>query len=106
MNFILWNIVFLADRIPETVATSENGEYEVLLQTLGSPGWPFGPQDGRVVLKRGGKTVCKKKFTLHNDGKNMTDRNWSVVWESAQVTVTLSGEEQADKVLKLEFYEG
>ena len=73
------------------------------LQALGSPGWPFGPQDGRIVLKMNGTTVCKKNFTLYNDGKNMNVSNWSAAWDGSGVTVTISGEEQPDETLRLEY---
>ncbi len=100
---VFWNMIFLADRMPRTVDSAENGEYTVILQALGSPGWPFGPQDGRVVLKKDGKTICRKNFTLHNDGKNMGAWNWEVEWESGRVLVTISGEEQEDETLALEY---
>ena len=104
-NFIFWSAVLLADSVPSTVDTSKYGEYTLYLQALGSPVWPFGPQDGRVVLKEGGRTICRKNFTLYNDGKNMNSYNWSVSWDGSGVTVTISGEEQPDEVIRLSFAE-
>ena len=58
----------------------------------------FGPQDGRIVLKKGGKKVQTEDFWIANDGKYMSDSNWNVAWETDRVTVTISGEEQPDDV--------
>lgn len=85
------------DRIPKTVAEENNGEYSVELQATSSP-FMFGPQDGRIVLKKGGKKVQTEDFWIANDGKYMSDSNWNVAWETDRVTVTISGEEQPDDV--------
>ena len=100
---VLFEAILIVDSLPETVDVKENGEYAVYLQTLGSPGWPFGPQDCRIVLKKGGKTVCKENFTVHNDGKSLNGGNWSVSWDGSGVTVIISGEEQPDELIRLEY---
>ena len=82
--------------IPKTVDNKEYGAYTIKLQTLGSPDWPFGSQEGRFVLKKGSKTISKTEFTLRNDGKNMDSSNWKVVWNNDKVIVTIMGEEQSD----------
>lgn len=82
--------------IPKTVDSKEYGVYKIKLQTLGSPDWPFGSQEGRFVLKKGLKTISKTEFTLRNDGKNMNSSNWKVEWNNDKVIVTIIGEEQSD----------
>ena len=44
-------LIELVDHIPHTKDTQTNGQYVVELQATSSPEWPFGPQDGRIVLK-------------------------------------------------------
>lgn len=87
---ILW------DNRPRIVDTSVNGEYSAELIAVSSPDWPFGSQKGRIVLKKGLRTVCETDFTLHNDGKSMCDSNWSVDWDDEKAVVTINGEEQSD----------
>lgn len=38
---------------------------------------------------------------IANDGKNLGDSNWKVDWENDHVEITLIGEEQADKIIKI-----
>ena len=44
-------LIEIVDHIPHTKDTQTNGQYVVELQATSSPEWPFGPQDGRIVLK-------------------------------------------------------
>jgi hypothetical protein len=78
-----------------------NGDYTAELLALDSPDWPFGSQDGRLVLKKGIWTVCAHDFMLANDGKYMCEYNWSVAWDDEKAAVTISGEEQGDEVYHL-----
>ena len=90
---------------PIVIDTSVNGEYTAELLAVSDPGWPFGPQDGRLALKKGFLTVCTQDFTLYNDGKSMGSSNWSVAWDNEKAAVTISGEEQHDEVYHL-YYTG
>lgn len=96
---ILWDIR------PRVIDTSVNGEYTAELLALDGPDWPFGTQDGRLVLKKGIWTVCAHDFILANDGKYMCEYNWSVAWDDEKAVVTISGEEQHDEVYHL-YYTG
>lgn len=100
---ILRSAVLIARSAPQAVDTSKYGEYTLYLQALGSPDWPFGPQDGRVVLKKDGRTVAEEDFELHNDGKNMNGGNWTVHWNGSGVTAIISGEEQDDMIIRFYF---
>lgn len=42
--------------------TSSDGTYEVILQQVGEPVF-FGATDGRLVLKKDGRTIAKQDFT-------------------------------------------
>ncbi len=81
---------------PTLVDTSVNGEYTAELLAVSDPGWPFGPQEGRLALKKNGWTVCEKDFTLFNDGGAMKKSNWSVTWDDEKAAVVISGQEQPD----------
>ena len=95
--------IFLWFGRPMLVDTSVNGAYTVELLALDSPDWPFGSQDGRLVLKKAGWTVCEQDFELRNDGKGMDRSNWSVAWDDEKAAVTISGEEQPDALYHLYF---
>lgn len=97
--------IYLFDRIPNTVDSKSNNGLKVELQAIGSPVWPFGPQDGRVWLKLGSFKICSEDFVLHNDGKGMDEYNWKVDWKEDSVLITIIGEEQADEHITL-YYDG
>lgn len=97
--------VNIIDHMPRTIAYEEHNTYTVELQATSSPDFPFGSQDGRIVLKNGSKKVCKVNFVLSNDGKSMGENNWKVEWETDKVIVTIVGEEQTDKIYNL-YYNG
>ena len=78
----------------EKIALQE--EYTAELLAVSDPGWPFGPQEGRLALKKNGWTVCEKDFTLFNDGGAMKKSNWSVTWDDEKAAVVISGQEQPD----------
>ncbi len=90
---------------PRVIDTSVNGEYTAELLAVSGPDWPFGSQDGRLMLKKGIWTVCAQDFTLHNDGKSMGISNWSITWDDEKAVVTINGEEQPDAVYHL-YYNG
>jgi hypothetical protein len=79
-------------------ATSPDGKYEIIFQAVGEPDWPFGTSHARIVLKRNGETVAKRKYDVANDGGVLHPENWRVRWEENCVKVILSGEEQSDEL--------
>lgn len=95
--------IFIWLNRPKLIDTNVNGDYTAELLALDSPDWPFGSQDGRLVLKKAGWTVCEQDFTLHNDGKGMDRSNWSVAWDDEKAAVTIKGEEQHDALYHLYF---
>lgn len=99
-------LIEIVDHIPRTKDTQTNGQYVVELQATSSPDWPFGSQDGRIVLKdNNNKKICSVDFSLSNDGKSMCESNWNVEWSEESVIVTIMGEEQKDAVYTL-YYNG
>lgn len=94
----------IVDHIPRTKDTQTNGQYIVELQATSSPDWPFGSQDGRIVLKdNNNKKISSVDFSLSNDGKSMCESNWNVEWNDDSVTVTIMGEEQQDAIYTMCF---
>ena len=83
--------------------TSPDGTYELLLQSVGEPEFPFGSTPGRVVLKKGDETVGTQEFSVSDDGGDLRPANWRVEWGETGVTVTLIGSEQEDRQLTLPY---
>ncbi len=90
--------------IIDTVQSSD-GNYELLLQSVGEPYFPFGDAPGRLVLKNGETVIAKASFEIANDGASFSARAWSVTWYDDHVEVVLSGEEQFDELVTL-YYDG
>lgn len=100
--FLFFVGINIIDKIPRTIDIQKNNTYTIELQAIGSPEWSFGPQDGRIVLKKDNKIIEKEKFLLQNDGKKMDEYNWKVSWKNDLVTVTIIGEEQEDETYVFE----
>ena len=94
----------IEESIPKKIDSKTNDNYEVVLYAKGSPIWPFGPQDGKVVLSNQSGKIYEVDFTLDNDGKIMDESNWKVDWKEDRVIVTIIGEEQSDQNIVM-YYE-
>lgn len=81
---------------------SPNGEYKLILQSVGSPIF-FSSADGRIKLKKGLKTICKEKIKVSNDGGSITDNSWKVTWKDDHVEIIISGEEQVDQLIVINY---
>lgn len=84
-------------------SVSPDGTYELTLQAIGEPDWPFGSASGRLVLMEGKDKISQTDFELHNDGGSITSSCWKVTWYEDYVEVILSGEEQFDEQVILYF---
>lgn len=82
--------------------TSSDGTYEVILQQVGEPVF-FGATDGRLVLKKDGRTIAKQDFTVYDDGAVLKENNWTVTWQEDYVEIIISGSEQTDQQYHLHF---
>ena len=82
---------------------SPDGKYELILQQVGDPDWPFGSTHARVVLKEGDKIIKKYRFDVHNDGGNISDNSWIVTWYDNSVVWIAYGEEQPDQSYRICF---
>lgn len=84
-------------------SVSPDGKYELTLQAVGEPDWPFGSASGRLVLMEGKDKISQTDFELHNDGGSITSSCWKVTWYEDYVEVILSGEEQFNEQVILYF---
>lgn len=84
---------------------SADGVYEVVLQAVGEPAWPFGSAPGRLVLKKNETIISKTDFTIANDGASFGSEAWNITWYDDYAETILSGEEQYDELVTL-YYNG
>ena len=90
-------------KITIDTSNSPDRKYELTLQAVGEPDWPFGSASGRLVLMEGKDKISQTDFELHNDGGSITSNCWKVTWYEDYVEVILSGEEQFDERVTLYF---
>ena len=95
-------IVFKVSNVDTSV--SSDGEYSLTMQAVGEPLF-FGPADGHFILKKGEKRISKVKFSLRDDGGNISQDTWQVTWKKNQVEIIIYGEEKNDEQFLL-FFDG
>lgn len=95
-------IVFKVSNVDTSV--SSDGEYSLTMQAVGEPLF-FGSADGQFILKKGEKRISKVKFSLRDDGGNISQDTWHVTWKKNQVGIIIYGEEQNDEQFLL-FFDG
>lgn len=79
----------------ETVS-SPGGQYQLEIDEVGEPVWPFGPTRCRFVLREGRRSVTKYDFQIYNDGCRAQEENFAAVWTDDGVTILVTAEEQPD----------
>ena len=103
---VLWCCVSYTANYKKTTcdtSVSPDGTYELTLQAVGEPEWPFGSASGRLVLMEGKDKISQTDFELYNDGGIISSRCWEVTWYEDYVEVILSGKEQFDERVTLHF---
>ncbi|WMJ90459.1 hypothetical protein [Anaerocolumna sp. MB42-C2] len=70
---------------------------------IGEPDWPFGTTHCRFDLFDGSKRIAKRPLPIDNDGSNAREDNCSITWNTNNVTIMVSGEEQEDREYVLNF---
>lgn len=83
------------------VSDSEDGKYSVKVVMTGST-WPFRPQD--IVIYCNGEKVYET--SIANDGKILSDKNYSVEWDDNIAVLSFYGEEQEKEVITITFADG
>ena len=64
--------------------------------------WPFRPQD--IVIYCNGEKVYET--SIANDGKILSDKNYSVEWDDNIAVLSFYGEEQEKEVITITFADG
>ena len=85
--------------------SSPDGLHEIILQQIGDPYFPFGYTHARIILKNESDTTTKYKFDVANDGGNISENAWHVIWQDDYVEIIVVGEEQYDQQYDL-YYDG
>lgn len=102
----LWNGTFNF-MLPNEIATynSPNGEYSLVFEQMGDPGWPFGPTDVRLTLKNhDGKIIERVSTQVFNDGANASEYNIaSISWNDNAVIIVLRASEMKDKEVSIAY---
>lgn len=96
--------IYMIEYHVATVDKKSYNGYEVIMQSVGSPLF-FSSADGRLLLKKNGKTINKTDFVLSDDGGSIRKKVWSVSWHKDHVSVVIRGSEQDDMLYSL-YYNG
>ena len=96
--------IYMIEYHVATVDKKSYNGYEVIMQSVGSPLF-FSSADGRLLLKKNGKTINKTDFVLSDDGGSIRKEVWSVSWYKDHVSVVIRGSEQDDMLYSL-YYNG
>ena len=100
-GYVRYKTRYEAEQI--STSTSLDGDYELVIYSVGDPDFPFGAAHGRLVLKGKKKTVAYRSFEVANDGARFHDSNLETTWYGDRVEVVVSGSEQRDELVTLRF---
>ncbi len=78
------------------VLSSSSGDYRLSIYMIGEPQFPYGYTKWGFSLYRGKEKLGEKSMALLNDGKVLTEENFSVIWAESNLTITVFGSEQED----------
>ena len=101
LGYVRYKTRYEAEQI--STSTSPDGDYELVIYSVGEPDFPFGVAHGRLVLKGKKKTVAYRLFEVANDGARFYDGNLETTWYIDRVEVVVSGSEQRDELVTLRF---
>lgn len=102
---VLWFcFAFITNRKTELLReASPNGDYLLVIQELGTPGWPFGKDHLRISLYEK-KSAHFYRVSLDADVSNDGGRaSFEVEWLEDGVQIILKGSEQPDAYYILPF---
>lgn len=85
-------------RTEVTASVSADRQHTLNVYMIGGPQWPFGPVRCELELTDGSKLITEHTFFLQNDGGPAHEDNFGIVWRTDSVQVTVSGEEQSDRI--------
>ena len=65
MIVVVWCSISYTANYKKTIcdtSVSPDGKYELTLQAVGEPDWPFGSASGRLILKKNEDTISQTGF--------------------------------------------
>ena len=96
IGMFIYNIEFKPAVI--TTIYNENNDYKIVFNSIGEPGWPFGPEKVKVILyDDNDKRINSYNTKIFNDGGKSDKSNIIVIWFDDRAKIILSGEEQKMK---------
>ncbi len=101
LGYVRYKTRYEAEQISES--TSPDGDYELVIYSVGEPDFPFGAAHGRLVLKGKEKTVAYMPFEVANDGARFYGGDLETTWYGDRVEVVVSGSEQHDELVTMYF---
>ncbi len=97
MGILVAGFIYVTEYKIHVISDSFSADrtYRLEIDQVGDPAWPYGSTDCRLVLySKEDEKIREKDFSVANDGKNVSENNFSIRWEEKQVIVTVYGEEQ------------
>ena len=97
MGILVAGLIYVTEYKIHVISDSFSADrtYRLEIDQVGDPAWPYGSTDCRLVLySKEDEKIREKDFSVANDGKNVSENNFSIRWEEKQVIVTVYGEEQ------------
>ena len=101
IGYVRYKTRYEAEQI--STSTSPDGDYELVIYSVGEPDFPFGPAHGRLVLNDKEKTVAYMPFEVANDGARFYGSDLEMTWYIDRVEVVVFGSEQHDELMTLRF---
>ena len=101
LGYVRYKTRYEAEQI--SVSTSPDGDYKLVIYSVGDPDFPFGAAHGRLVLNGKEKTVAYRSFEVANDGARFDESDLKTTWYIDRVEVVVSGSEQRDELVTMRF---
>ena len=102
----IWSGVFNF-MFPQEIAAyhSPDGEYSLVFEQMGDPGWPFGPADVRLTLKDHEDEIIESvSAKVFNDGGSAGEGNIaSITWSDDAVIIVLRSWDAEDKEVSIAY---
>ncbi len=83
LGYVRYKTRYEAEQI--SASTSPDGDYELVIYSVGKPDFPFGPAHGRLMLKDQEKIVAYRSFEVENDGARFYDDDLETTWYGDRV---------------------
>ncbi len=86
---LLWSADFDFPATEILRETSSDDAYEVVVEQLGEPEWPFGPVTARITVRnqKNGKRIARFKEEVMNDGAPLYPSQFTVNWQADRVLI-------------------